>query len=88
VSNKVKITKETEIEDLVNLIPDSVVYLMEKGIRCLRCGEPIWGTLGDAAKEKGFNDNDIEKFVEDLNNLTNQQPSKTITPIIKPTELK
>ncbi len=67
--SKTKITKDTEIEDLVKLIPDSVVYLMEQGIRCLRCGEPIWGTLESAAKEKGFNDKDIDKFVKDLNKM-------------------
>ena len=64
-----KITKEIEIEDLVKIIPNSVVYLMEKGIRCLRCGEPIWGSLESAAKEKGFNDLEISKFVHDLNKL-------------------
>ena len=67
--SKTKITKDTEIEDLMKLIPDSVVYLMEQGIRCLRCGEPIWGTLESAAKEKGFNDKDIDKFVKDLNKM-------------------
>jgi len=67
--SKTKITKDTEIEDLVKLIPDSVVYLMDQGIRCLRCGEPIWGTLESAAKEKGFNDKDIKKFVNDLNSM-------------------
>ena len=67
--SKTKITKDTEIEDLVKLIPDSVVYLMDQGIRCLRCGEPIWGTLESAAKEKGFNDKDIKKFVNDLNKM-------------------
>jgi len=67
--SKTKITKETEIEDLVKLIPNSVVYLMEKGIRCLRCGEPIWGNLESAAKEKGFSDKDIVNFVKDLNSL-------------------
>lgn len=64
------ITKEIEIEDLVKLIPEAVVYLMEKGIRCLRCGEPIWGSLEQAAKEKGFSDKEIIKFVTDLNNLS------------------
>ena len=66
---KQKVTKEIEIEDLVKIIPNSVVYLMEKGIRCLRCGEPIWGSLESAAKEKGFNDLEISKFVDDLNKL-------------------
>ena len=64
-----QITKEIEIEELVKIIPESVSYLMEKGIRCLRCGEPIWGTLESAAKEKSFSNDDIEGFVADLNQL-------------------
>ena len=66
---KIKINKEIEIEDLIKIKPDSVVYLMEKGIRCLRCGEPIWGSLESAAKEKGFKENEISKFVVEINNL-------------------
>jgi hypothetical protein len=53
----------------LSLKPDSVVYLIEKGIRCLRCGEPIWGSLESAAKEKGFKDKEISKFVAEINNL-------------------
>ncbi len=67
-----KITKDIEIEDLVNTLPDAVVYLMEQGIRCLRCGEPIWGTLESAAKEKGFSDKDIERFVKELNEMASK----------------
>ena len=63
------ITKDILIEDLVRDIPDSVGYLMQKGIKCLACGEPIWGTLEDAAKEKGFDENALQGFVEDLNRL-------------------
>lgn len=64
-----KITRQIEIEELVNLLPQSVSYLMEKGIRCLRCGEPIWGTLESASKEKGFSENEIETFVDELSLL-------------------
>lgn len=64
-----RITKETEIEDLVSLLPEAVSYLRVEGIRCLRCGEPIWGSLDAAAKEKGFNDIDVEKFVNELNKM-------------------
>ncbi|NJD23187.1 MAG: DUF1858 domain-containing protein [Melioribacter sp.] len=67
------ITKKIEIEDLIKEIPNSVAYLMEKEIRCLRCGEPIWGTLETAAKEKGFNDLEIESFVNDLNKLMDER---------------
>ena len=65
-----RITKDIEIEDLVREIPKAVSYLMENGIRCLRCGEPIWGTLEEAALEKGFNQEQIEHFVFELNRLT------------------
>ena len=67
------ITKEIEIEDLIKEIPQTVTYLMEQGIKCVRCGEPLWGTLETAAKEKGFNDLDIELFVKDLSKLINKK---------------
>jgi len=61
--------KDILIEELVTIIPESVSYLMNKGIKCIACGEPIWGTLADAAKEKGFSDNEIEKVVSELNKM-------------------
>ncbi|MEA3297558.1 MAG: DUF1858 domain-containing protein [candidate division Zixibacteria bacterium] len=64
-----KIEKNISIEELVEKVSGAVTYLSKKEIRCIRCGEPIWGTLEEAAKEKGFNDNEIEKFIEDLNEL-------------------
>ena len=67
-----KINKDIEIEDLVNELPEAVGYLREEGIRCLRCGEPMWGSIEDAAKEKGYNDKDIERFVKDLNKIANK----------------
>ncbi len=64
-----EITKDITIEELVDVLPAAVQYLMEEGIKCIACGEPIWGTLEDAAKEKGFGDDDIVRFVKDLNEL-------------------
>ncbi len=63
------ITKDISIEELVETLPDSIYYLSEKKIQCVVCGEPIWGTLEEVAKSKGFSAEDIDKFVEDLNNL-------------------
>ncbi len=67
--NKTPITKEILIEDLVDDYPFSVEFLSKKGIRCLRCGEPIWGSLEEAAKEKGFDDSQIQLFVEELKQI-------------------
>ncbi len=64
-----KITKEISIEELVENVPESVKYLMEKGIKCIACGEPIWGTLEDAAKEKNLSDEEIITIINDLQSL-------------------
>ncbi len=60
---------ETTIEELVDVSPEAVTYLMKQGIRCIRCGEPIWGTLEQAAREKGFGDDEIARFVKELNDI-------------------
>ena len=66
------IDKDITIEELVGKIPKSVQYLMNEGIKCIACGEPIWGTLEEAAIEKGFNKESIHKFVTDLNDLADE----------------
>ena len=68
-SNRILITRDISIEELIQELPDAVTYLMQKGIKCLACGEPVWGTLESAAREKGFNDSQIDGFVSDLNTL-------------------
>jgi len=65
-----KISKDITIEELVESAPSSVKYLMEKGIKCIACGEPIWGTLEDAAKEKGFTQSDIDQIIIELQNIS------------------
>ena len=63
------IDEKIPIEELVEVLPASVTYLSKKGIRCIACGEPIWGTLEEAAREKGFGDQEILGFVRELNIL-------------------
>ena len=71
------ITKETSIEDLVENYSFSVDYLAKNGIRCIVCGEPIWGSLQEASEEKGFDAQAIEKFVADLNSLAEKAEEET-----------
>jgi len=63
------ITSTIQIEELVEILPEAISYLAKKEIRCIRCGEPIWGTLDEAARQKGFDDDEIKQFVQDLNEL-------------------
>lgn len=84
------ITNNIEIEDLVRNFPFSVKFLMEHGIRCIACGEPIWGTLEEAAIEKGFNQQQIMVFVDEMNlinNSTIESPTPN-EPVIKIDNLK
>ena len=47
MGNKPDLTLDIEIEDLVREYPRAAGFLTKKGVRCIRCGEPIWGTLGE-----------------------------------------
>jgi hypothetical protein len=63
-----KVTLETPIEDLVQKFPEAVGFLTRKGIRCIRCGEPLWCTLGELLEEEGISDpqnvvNELNKFL-------------------------
>jgi len=78
-----KITKDISIEELIETVPASVEYLMKEGIRCIVCGEPIWGSLEEAAEEKGFKAEDIERFVNDLQALADHKDEN-----VKSTEKK
>lgn len=63
-----KISKDTTIEELVEKFPPSISLLSKYGIRCLICGEPSWGTVGSAAKEKHISEENLENIIKELNN--------------------
>jgi hypothetical protein len=52
------------IEDLVRDYPGLNAFLMKKGLRCMTCGEPVWGTLGELIQSKGL---DVEPIVAEVN---------------------
>ena len=60
------ITRSITIEDLIDDYPKSVKYLADKGIRCIKCGEPIWGTLEEACLEKSFTQEAIDVAITEL----------------------
>jgi methionine synthase II (cobalamin-independent) len=64
-----QISRESTIEEIVYQSAAAVRYLREKGIKCIACGEPIWGTLEEAARKKGFDDEAIDRFVKEIMEL-------------------
>ncbi len=81
------ITKDILIEDLVEDYPFAEEFLRVRGVKCIRCGEPIWGTLEEACKEKGFTDEEIERGVEEMNELA-ENPTEQNTPDVPKIETK
>jgi iron-sulfur cluster repair protein YtfE (RIC family) len=65
------ITKDIEIEDLAKDYPKAVGLLLRKGIVCIQCGAPIWGTLEEVARRKGVQD--IDALVAELNESAGNQ---------------
>ncbi len=63
------ITANIKIDDLVRQHPEVVGFLIRKGLPCVVCGEPFWGTLGELARQKGFNDKQIDSLVAEFNQL-------------------
>jgi hypothetical protein len=52
------------VEDLLEKYPSINGFLLQKGIVCVKCGEPFWGKLEDLIQNKGL---DVDKTVAELN---------------------
>lgn len=62
-----KITKDMDMEDVVELFPETIKPLQEMGIQCIVCGEPIWGTLEDSILRKELHN--IDEIIAILNDV-------------------
>ncbi len=65
----IRLTKNDEIEFILRSVPGALDYLIKKGVCGISCGEPYFGKLGVAAKEKGFTESEIDLIVLELNKL-------------------
>lgn len=52
--SKSQLSDKTWMEDLVREYPRAPSFLRERGVVCIQCGEPVWGTLGEVIAEKGL----------------------------------
>lgn len=69
------ITRNTLIEDIVNKYPELIKPLMDFGIVCIACGEPVWGTLEEQAVSAGVKNIDfiVDQLNKNLKNATGEQ---------------
>jgi transcription initiation factor IIE alpha subunit len=72
-NNRKYITSDTTIEYVVSQYPELIRPLMEYGIKCVVCGEPLWGTLAENANSKGIKN--LDAIIDKLNQLTDNNKS-------------
>jgi hypothetical protein len=62
----VKIPQTITIEDLITAHPRAVRFLVQNNIPCLVCGEPVWGTFEEVARQSGKSPEEIEELIAGL----------------------
>jgi methionine synthase II (cobalamin-independent) len=69
------VNKEMLVEDIIETYPETVAPLQEMGVRCIRCGEPVWGTLEENIRQKDLKHPD--EIVERLNQIIRKKQKKS-----------
>lgn len=67
------VTRDTSVEDLLASVPNVVRYLIERGLPCLVCGEPAWGTFEELARRGGKSDGEIDTMLDEMNVLARRE---------------
>ena len=63
---KPEITPDITIEELIDHYPASTAFLIARGLPCIVCGEPVWGTLKQLARDKKFTEEQTTALAADL----------------------
>ncbi len=74
-----EITLATPVEVLVTAHPAAIVFLAERGVLCVVCGEPFWGTLGELIAQKGLDGAQSEQMVKELAAFLSERESNSVS---------
>lgn len=67
--DKPDISSEIMVEDLIKFYPAANGFLNSRGLHCIICGEPVWGSLKELALDKKFSEEQISLLIADLKAL-------------------
>ena len=62
-----RFTKDTKMEELIRVLPAASSYFVKYKISVMQAGSVRWGSIEQIAKMKNYTDEDIAKFVLELN---------------------
>lgn len=63
------IDKNCLIVEILRMVPESLPFLIKKGICGLSCIDSDMGSLETVARRKGFSDEEIDSIVLEINRL-------------------
>ncbi|MDI3516437.1 MAG: hypothetical protein PWP37_977 [Thermotogota bacterium] len=61
------------MSEIAERYPYLIDFLLKKGIKCIVCGDVLWGTLGEEAKRQGFTDEQLDEIIREANELVAQR---------------
>jgi hypothetical protein len=72
---KLSVDGDISVEELVAQYPEAAGFLADRGVVCIVCGEPYWGTLRDLMAAKGMGDKVAQTVVDLEAYIRNQRAS-------------
>ncbi|PJA40292.1 disulfide oxidoreductase [candidate division WWE3 bacterium CG_4_9_14_3_um_filter_34_6] len=70
-----KITKESNIAEIVNEHPEVVEVLTAFGLHCVGCFASAFDTIGEGAQIHGMIDEEIDEMIKEANKVLRRRDS-------------
>ncbi len=67
-----KVTKETNIAELLTKHPQTAEAFVEYGLHCVGCMAAAFDSIGQGATSHGIDEESINTLIEDLNLVVNE----------------
>jgi hypothetical protein len=55
---------QTSVEELLESFPEAATFFTKRGIKCIACGAPVWGTLEELIS--GTDPDDVDGVLAEL----------------------
>ncbi|MCD6463861.1 MAG: DUF1858 domain-containing protein [Thermotogae bacterium] len=63
------IDAHTPIFEIVKKYPYLIEHFLRHGIKCIVCGDVLWGTLEEEARKQGITSGELQRIIEEANRM-------------------
>ncbi len=75
-SSSAFIRKDMPVAEIVTLCPEAKGVLAEYGLHCFHCDQNAYETLDEGCRSHGFETEEIDELVDDLNQMIDAMPMR------------